>query len=141
MGEPLVTEEPLIEVPYISVDTPGESAFLPPRPPADPEVKPTTPGCNKRSQAPSWTVSDVRNVGSRVRLTLKSNALNYTQKCNFQDLGSGSEVRPQNCTQYDNMHANYPYNNIFTTIFYGGNQNILGINQTWYCGDEDASNP
>ena len=134
-------EEPLVEEPYISVDAPGESPFLAPRPPADPQIKHNSPGCNKMSQKPSWTISDIRNVGARVRFTLRNNALNYTQNCNLQDSSSESEGALQNCTRYDTMHAYYPYNKVFTTILYGGNQNVLGVNQTWYCDDEDPNSP
>ena len=46
-----------------------------------------------------------------------------------------------NCTRFDANHVNYPQNEIFTRILYGGKKNTLGVNQTWYCADEDAAKP
>lgn len=77
---------------------------------------------------------------------MKNNALNYTQRCSISSISEATELRLQNqewwnCTQYDPMHVDYPSNQIFTSILYGGDKNILGINETWYCDDQDPSKP
>ena len=111
-----------------------------------PDVKHDTPGCIKLSKSPSWIMSDFYNAGLGARFTITNQALNYTARCNLNDLSATSEGQLDernwwNCSRYDSTHATYPYDGIYTEILYGGPQNVLGINQTWYCDDEDSSKP
>lgn len=116
----------------------GASPFLPPVY-SKPGVLPTTQGCSKMSLRPSFAVSDISWSDSRLTFNLMNTALNYTQKCNIN--GRPSTLSWLNCTRFDPLHANYPASGIYTSLLYGGQKNILGINQTWYCADEDASKP
>jgi len=80
----------------------------------------------------------------RTSFTLTNNALNYSQQCSMGDITSASEEKLGgrswwNCTRFDPLHVNYPPFEIYTSILYGGDQNIVGVNQTWYCDDADAS--
>ncbi|KAH8881916.1 hypothetical protein GQ53DRAFT_832046 [Thozetella sp. PMI_491] len=116
----------------------GSSPFLPPVYPK-PGVLPSAQGCSKMSRSPSFEVSDFTWSADRVAFTLMNSALNYTQRCTIR--GRLESPTWLNCTRFDSMHANYPPHGIYTTLRYGGPKNVLGVNQTWYCDDEDASNP
>ena len=111
-----------------------------------PDVKPGTPGCSKLSKTPSWVMSDFYNAGLGARFIITNQALNYTARCNLNDLSATSEGQLEerswwNCSRYDTSRATYPYDGIYTEILYGGPQSVLGINQTWHCTDEDSSKP
>ncbi len=142
----------------VSTDSPDEDPYDRPRDPvtsrpsSKPQILHNTAGCSKASQSPSWTVTGFYHSDLGVRFSLTNNVLNYTTRCNLQDLTLGFGVRVDqntglsqniwwNCSRYDNTHATYPYDGIYTEVLYGGLSNLLGINQTWYCDDEDASNP
>jgi hypothetical protein len=105
-----------------------------------PAVLPATPGCSKNSQNPSFKISQFFWANGGVSFDLKNTALDYEQRCSVQ---GGRSARPQtfNCTRFDPNHSNYPSQEVFTTVVYGGPQNTLGINQTWYCADENAAKP
>ena len=124
---------------------PYENPFLPKAPPK-PNVLPSTPGCSKQSQNPIFSVTKFTYTGGGITFFLKNSALDYTQRCNIIAISQAVDEKLQkpswwNCTRFDSMHANYPSEHIYTTILYGGSKNILGVNQTWYCDDEDASKP
>lgn len=125
----------------------GGIPFRTPRlPPPVPQILHDTPGCSKRSQNLTWTISELYPSEYGVRFTLTNNALNYTERCSFNEVTSSFEARLQekgyfNCTRFDPMHANYPANGVYTTILYGGMGNHFGVNQSWYCNDEDLDNP
>ncbi len=124
---------------------PYENPFLPPVYPK-PGVLHSTTGCSKMSQSPSFGISKFYWSEGGISFSLKNNALNYTQRCSISLISSSAEERLQNptwwnCTRFDPMHSTYPASGIYTTLLYGGPKNILGINQTWYCDDEDVSKP
>ena len=111
-----------------------------------PAIKHDTAGCKKRSEAVTWTLSNLRHNEVGARFDITNNAINYTQRCNFYDIGTGFDEKLQakswwNCTRVDNMHANWPPNGVYTSILYGGDRNTFGVNQSWYCSDEDANKP
>lgn len=141
-------EDPYEDSPFLVEGLPSRDGgpSLNNAPAPDPAVKPDTAGCKKRSDAVTWTLSNLRHNEVGARLDITNNALNYTQRCNFYDLGTGFEAKLNakswwNCTRVDNMHANWPPNGIFSSVLYGGDRNTFGVNQTWYCSDEDANNP
>jgi len=109
-----------------------------------PGVVHNTTGCSKASRNATWTVSKFTYSDYGVRFNLINNALNYSQSCSLGDITALSESRLHsrsewNCTRFDPNHVNYPMNGVYTTLIYGGPQNVLGINQTWYCDDEETA--
>ncbi len=113
-----------------------------------PAVRPSTPGCSSLSKSLSFEVSQVFYSGGGIAFSLKNTALNYTQRCNVQGIAASVESKLAlgptwwNCTRFDPMHVNYPAEEVYTRILFGpGPKNILGINQTWYCADEDPAKP
>ena len=107
-----------------------------------PGVVPSTPDCNELSRSPSFGISNFYWSAGAVSFILKNNALNYTQRCNLGGAAQLSEQGLQNaswwnCTRFDPMHVNYPANGVYTNLLYGGSKNVLGVNQTWYCNDDN----
>ncbi|KAL1864491.1 hypothetical protein VTK73DRAFT_5862 [Phialemonium thermophilum] len=110
-----------------------------------PAVQPSSPDCNRLSENPTFRVSNFYFSMGGVTFTLENTALNYTQMCNI----AGAPDQPVqdvlqtpawwNCSYSDPNHVDYPPGGVYTTVLYGGPQNILGVNQSWYCDGEDAS--
>ena len=120
------------------LDNPFGPQFYP-----KPGVTPSTPSCSELSQSPSYKISNFFWSVGGVAFTLTNSALNYTQRCNIGGNGEspGQLQSPSwwNCTRFDSMHVNYPANEVYTSLLYGGKRNILGINQTWYCNDNGTT--
>ncbi|KAH8897806.1 hypothetical protein GQ53DRAFT_818071 [Thozetella sp. PMI_491] len=131
-----------------SEPTAADGAY-PPRTTADerfisspPTVLHDTPSCSQRSRSPSWTVGRVTYNLQGVRFMLTNTAINYTTQCNIQDFIDGvrhEAPRWRNCTRYSPNHVSYPNDGIYTEVLYGGAGDVLGVNQTWYCDDEDKT--
>jgi hypothetical protein len=129
-------------------DDDRQSPFLSRNPPG-PGVKARTAGCRQRSEQATFELSKLyTGEFGGFRFQLLNTALNYTQRCNFR--GTEYDVIRRvnmanatwwNCTRFDNNHVNYPQHEVFTRILYGGVANTFGIEQKWYCADEDAANP
>ncbi len=138
------SQSSIVEDPDSSGGTPNNPFLVPPA--TKPGVQHNTPGCSKKSQSPSWNVSNFFYSPQGVTFTLKNNALDYVQGCSMFEVSSSIETRLQsqtlwNCTRPDPLHANYPLNRVYTSILWGGPTNVLGMNETWYCDDEDADKP
>ena len=103
-----------------------------------PGVQPNTPGCGKLSQNTSFEVTNFLWSATGVTFSLTNNGLNYTQPCSLRVSDSRSTQSWWNCTSFDAGHASYPPYQVFTSVLYGGPQNVLGVNQTWYCNDADS---
>ncbi len=142
---PSSTSDESEEDPYMDGAHNPDNPFAPQVYPK-PGVLPSTPGCSKMSLSPTFDISDFsRSAAGGISFKLKNSGLNYTQKCNVQiSQSTGQKLQAPswwNCTRFDPLHVNYPANGIYTSILYGGPRNVLGINQTWYCNDEDVSKP
>jgi len=116
-----------------------------------PKIQHNTTGCTQRSHSPSWTVTSFYPTVYGAGFTVTNNALNYTARCDLQDYSLNGADKPANkmarsswwnCSRNDDSHATYPYyDGVYTQVLIGGPQNLLGINQTWYCDDEDPTSP
>jgi len=112
----------------------------PPRPTnfvsSPPAIKPSSPTCKELSRSPSWKVGPVSYSFQGVRFLLTNQALNYTVQCDLRDFTDQIltvEPKWRNCTRYNNNRATYPYDGIYTEVYYGGASDVLGVKQKWHC--------